>query len=98
MSLRQLILAASLVLAPMAFGGSTAAQAATSCSCTDINMRSGVCTRYGKCHPLEMLAPAAMAAPKPLSRSCPARRQAVVCDGDSCVITCESAAAAKSSM
>lgn len=88
MSLRQFILAASLVVIPMLGAGS--ANAAQTCSCTDIIFPSGVCSRYGNCHQLEMFAPT----PKPIRslKACPARKQALICDGDNCTVTCNTAA------
>ena len=90
MHFRQFILAASLIVAPIALVAGTPANAAQSCSCTDIIFPSGVCSRYGNCHQLEMFAPGP---PKPIRslKACPARKQLLVCDGDNCTVTCNTA-------
>src|SRR5258708_63731 len=94
MNFRQFILAASLitipVTMPLAVAGSTPANAAQTCSCTDIVFPSGACSRYGNCHQLEMFAPGP---PKPIRslKACPARKQLLVCDGDNCTVTCNTA-------
>lgn len=87
MQLRRFILAASLVVAPIAFIGNAPANAAQSCRCTDIIFPSGVCSRYGSCTQLEMFAPGP---PKPIRslKACPAKSQLLVCDFGSCTVTC----------
>lgn len=92
MHFRQLILAASLVVAPIATSvaliGSTPANAAQSCHCTDIIFPSGACSRYGNCTTLEMVVPGGQ--PKPIRslKACPAKKQLLVCDFSSCTVTC----------
>ncbi|MDN3273458.1 hypothetical protein QWJ07_04325 [Frankia sp. RB7] len=90
MHFRQLILAASLIVAPasLAFIGITPANAFQSCRCTDIVFPSGVCSRYGNCTTLEMVAPGGT--PKPIRslKACPAKSQLLVCDFNSCTVTC----------
>ena len=90
MHFRQLVLAASLIVAPvsLAFIGSTPADAAQSCRCTDILFPSGSCSRYGNCTTLEMVVPGGE--PKPIRslKACPAKSQLLVCDFNSCTVTC----------
>jgi len=91
MQFRQFVLAASLIVAPVAFIGSTPAQAFQTCRCTDILFPSGSCSRYGNCTTLEMAVPGA--SPKPISslKACPAKKQLLVCDFNSCTVTCSPA-------
>jgi hypothetical protein len=88
MQFRQFILAASLVVAPIALIGSTPANAAQSCTCTDIIFPSGACSRYGNCHDLPMLAPGGEVKPIRSLKACPAKKQVLVCDGATCTVTC----------
>lgn len=91
MHFRQFILAASLIVAPiaisLAIAGSTPANAIQSCRCTDIVFPSGACSRYGNCTTLEMVAPGN---PKPIRslKACPAKMQLLICDFNSCTVTC----------
>jgi hypothetical protein len=49
---------------------------------------SGACSRYGNCTTLEMVVPGSE--PKPIRslKACPAKSQLLVCDFNSCTVTC----------
>jgi len=88
MQFRQLVVAASLIVAPIAFIGSTPAQAFQTCRCTDILFPSGSCSRYGSCTTLEMVVPGEAVKPISSLKACPAKKQLLVCDFNSCTVTC----------
>jgi uncharacterized protein YraI len=80
---------AALAAAAMVTAAQTPAEAATTCTCTNILISSGYCTEYGNCHELEMIA-ASPFRPVRGVRDCRGSQQ-LICDGSSCKIVCPTA-------